>query len=131
MQRCKYLDDLGLKIEDYGTNFISDSDSREADWSKEREDYGFDNRETWNLDRIFIEWIYTRVMMYKEHSCIDTGYHKIPYQKETITQGQAIDKIMDLAKQILLDTDDDDELCYENSREICDLWKEVLPYMWW
>ena len=26
MQKCKYLDDLGLKIEDYGTNFCDDED---------------------------------------------------------------------------------------------------------
>ena len=55
MQKCKYLDDLGLKIEEYGTNFISDDDSRKENWAIEREEYGFDGRETWNLDKIFIE----------------------------------------------------------------------------
>ena len=29
MQKCKYLDDLGLKIEEYGTNFTSNDDPRE------------------------------------------------------------------------------------------------------
>lgn len=130
MQKCKYLDDLGLKIEEYGTNFISDDDPREECWCKERKEYGFDNRETWALDRIFIEWIYTRVMMYKEYACVDTSFHKVSYKDNTITQGEAIDKILDLSKQILLDVDND-ELCFNNSREICDLWKEVLPYMWW
>lgn len=130
MQKCKYLDDLGLKIEEYGTNFMPDDDPREENWSKERKEYGFDNRETWNLDRIFVEWIYTRVMMYKEYSCVDTSFHRISYKDSTITQGEAIDKILELSKEILLDMDND-ELCYENSREICDLWKEVLPCMWW
>ena len=58
MQKCKYLDDLGIPINEYGTNFMSNDDPREKGWSKERKEYGFDNRETWNLDRIFIEWIY-------------------------------------------------------------------------
>lgn len=130
MQKCKYLDDLGLKITEYGTNFMPDEDPREESWEKEREEYGFDNRETWNLDRIFIEWIYTRVMMYKEYSIVDTSFYKIQHNGETITHGEAMDKILDLAKQILLDTDNY-ELWYENSREICDLWKEILPLMWW
>lgn len=130
MQKCKYLDDLNIPINEYGTNFMPDDDSRAESWSKEREEYGFDNRETWNLDRIFIEWIYTRVMMYKEYSIVDTSYHKIKYKDTEITQGEAIDKILKLAKEILLDMDND-ELFYDNSREICDIWKEILPCMWW
>lgn len=130
MQKCKYLDDLGLKIEKYGTNFMSDDDPREESWSKERKEYGFDNRETWNLDRIFIEWIYTRVMMYKEYACVDTSFHKFSYKDEEITQGQAIDRILELSKEILIEPDNTQLWC-ENIIEICDLWKEVLPYMWW
>ena len=130
MQKCKYLDDLGILINQYGTNFMPDDDRRAESWSKEREEYGFDNRETWNLDRIFIEWIYTRVMMYKEYSIVDTSYHRIKYKDTEITQGEAMDKILELAKEILLDVDNN-ELFYDNSREICDIWKEVLPCMWW
>ena len=130
MQKCKYLEDLGLETKQYGTNFVSDNDCRAEYWKQEQKDYGFDNRETWNLDRMFIEWIYTRVMMYKERACVDTSYHKFPYKNESITQGEAIDKILEYSKQILLD-DLNDTLFYANSREICDLWKEILPYMWW
>lgn len=130
MQRCKYLDDIGLKIENYGTNFMPDGDPREEYWSKEREEYGFDNRETWNLDRIFMEWIYTRVMMYKECTIVDTSFYKVKYKDEFITHGEAMDKILDLAKQALLDSEKD-EVWYKNLREVCDLWKEVLPLMWW
>lgn len=130
MKKCKYLDDLGLKIEQYGTNFASDDDKRAICWAKERKEYGFDSRETWNLDRMFVEWIYTRLMMYKEHANIDMNYHKILYKDKEITQKQAIDKILELAKKSLLSYRDE-ELWYKNIREICDLWKEVLPFMWW
>ena len=131
MQKCKYLDDLGIPINEYGTNFMPDDDSREKDWSKERKEYGFDNRETWNLNRIFIEWIYTRVKMYKEYTCriINTNFHKITYKDNEITQAEAMDKILELSKLCLLS--DDDELIYGNLREICDIWKELLPLMWW
>ena len=136
MQKCKYLDDLGLKIEDYGTNFISDDDSRSESWSKQREEYGFDERETWNLDRIFIEWIYTRFLMYKEICVVNTDYHKIPYKDKEITQGEAIDEVLNLAKAILQSgtsiwDESTDKMVYENSREICEILKELLPYMWW
>jgi hypothetical protein len=84
------------------------------------------------MDRIFVEWIYTRVMMYKEVTIVDTSFHKIMYKEKEITHGEAIDKILELAKECLMHTDiDDEQLWYDNTREICDLWKEILPYMWW
>ena len=52
---------------------------------------------------------------------------------EGITLGQLCE-VMEIeeseAKEILLDVDNN-ELFYDNSREICDIWKEVLPCMWW
>ena len=131
MKRCKYLDDLGLKVNQYGTNFVSDyHDCRASSWFKEREEYGFDNRETWNLDRIFVEWIYTRLMMYKEYANIDMNYHKVLYKDEEMTQEQIINRILEISKEALLSYPDE-ELWYENIKEICDLWKEILPFMWW
>ena len=67
--------------------------------------------------------------MYKEYATIDMNFHKVKYKDNMITQGEGIDKILELAKEILLDIEND-ELFYENVREICDLWKELLPYMW-
>lgn len=136
MQKCKYFEELGIKTENYGTNFISDDDPRQERWAKEREEYGFDSRECWNLDQTFIEWIYTRVKKYKQYACVNLDYHKIDYKCGEITQGQAIDKIMELAEEILvgngvMNPSRSDEVRCENSREICDLWKEVLPCMWW
>ena len=95
MQKCKYLDDLNIPIHEYGTNLVSDyHDCRASSWLKEREEYGFDNRETWNLDRIFIEWIYTRVMMYKECCILDLNYHKFAYKDLELTESEIIDKIL-------------------------------------
>ena len=129
MRKCKYLADLGIPINEYQANFTSNDKKRRIKWALERKEYGFDERETWNLDRMFIEWIYTRVMMYKERANVDTNFYKIRYKNTKITQGQAMDKILELSKQILLESDDS-ALYYINSREICDLWKEVMPYMW-
>lgn len=130
MKKCKYLDDLGLKVNQYGTNFTSNNDSRKKIWSKERKEYGFDSRETWNLDRIFVEWIYTRLMMYKECANIDMNYHKVLYKDEEMTQEQVINRILEISKEALLSYSDE-ELWHKNIKEICDLWKEILPFMWW
>lgn len=131
MQRCKYFDALGLKPEEYGTNFIADNDFRSGQWAQEREQYGFDSRETWNLDRTFIEWIYSRVMMYKEVTKIDMNFYRVPYHDGEITVGAAVDEILRLAREILTGEENDEQIMLDNSREICDLWKEVLPHMWW
>lgn len=130
MQKCKYLDDLGIDIDKYGTNFMPDNDERQPLWERERAIYGFDRREIWNLDMTFVEWIYTRLMMYKEHSCVDFSFHKFKFKSKVITQGEAIDYILKWAKEILLDPNND-ELRYKNSRRICTVWKEILPVMWW
>lgn len=134
MQKCQYLEDLGLKTEQYGTNFITDK-KRKKVWAEQRKKYGFDSRECWNLDRTFLEWIYTRVMMYKETARINLSYHTIPYKDSEITQEEAINKILSLAKEVLLTPEKQyatyNSISYKNLREICEIWKEVFPYMWW
>lgn len=128
MQKCKYLDDLGLSIDKYGTNFVPDDDSRNEKWKKEREEYGFDERETWSLYKTFIEWIYTRLKMYKEN-CVYTNYPKFKYNGEEYRLEQMMDRILCLASDVLLKKVDYNKQ-YEYMREICDIWKEILPYMW-
>ena len=42
-QRNKYLDDLGLDIKNYGTNFVDElKDDRKEKWKEQRKKYGFD-----------------------------------------------------------------------------------------
>lgn len=136
MQRCKYLDDLGFELEKYGTNFTKKDDRRIDKWEEQRKQYGFDERETWNLDRIFIEWIYTRFMMYKEVCSIDLDYHNICYKGKNLTQEEAIDEVLSLSKKILQSEypiwdKNMSEMVLKNTGEICEILKELLPYMWW
>ena len=71
--------------------------------------------------------------MYKEQASkrIDLSFHKIQYHNEILSQIEVIDRILSLSKEILLDQKQDELLFIEKSYEICELWKEVLPYMWW
>ena len=134
-QKCKYLDDLGLNIVSYGTNFCDNTDKRYKKWMKEREKYGFDSRETWNLDRIFVEWIYTRFKMYKEvgGEVVDLSYHKFPYTTKSgktkeLTQLQAINKVLNYCEKYLKADFIDAEFFPKN---IWDLLGELMPSMWW
>ena len=100
-QRNKNKDDLGLDIKNYGTNFIDESkDDRREKWKEQREEYGFDERELWNLDMTFVQWLYSHLMMYKEKASqiIDLSYHKVEWENKEITLEDAIDKIINIAK---------------------------------
>ncbi len=129
MQKCKYLDKLGLKRTDYGTNFVQDK-RRNKYWKKQRRKYGFDEREVWNLDKTFIEWLYTHIKMYEDTAPVDLEYHKILYKGEELTQLEAMDQISELCTEILLHSDSD-SLEKQYCLEICGLWGALLPYMWW
>lgn len=125
---CKYLDQLGIPLTKQNTNFCDKKDKRWKDWKKQQKEYGFDERETWNLDYMFVEWIYTRFRMFKEigGETVDLTYHKFKYKDIEITQKEAIDYILIACDQYL--TDDD---VHNLPPEIYKLLEEIMPCMWW
>ena len=133
MQRNKYLDDLGIPITEYGTNFIGDNDERNKEWEKEREEYGFDNRETWCLDRILAEWMYSRFIMYKEVTIVNLDYHKYNIDGKEWTQRECIDKIIENTKFYLCNETyaPDSTEVYEKLSEAIKIMSEVIFDMWW
>lgn len=136
-QQNKYLADLGLDITKYGTNFVDASiDEREENWKKQRKDYGFDEREVWNLDIIFIQWLYSHLMMYKEKASqiIDLSYYaNYKWGERKITLEKAIDKVLAATKAILVAEDfDEKERKYQYfCKNIMPLLAEILPALWY
>ncbi len=59
----KYLDDIGItnRPDEY-----TSTNGADTKWAQQREIYGFDVRETWNMDVSFYCWLYERLMMYLE-----------------------------------------------------------------
>ena len=53
----KYLTDIGITEDEVPWEWNL-NDKRQEQWKKEREEYGFDERETWNLDYMFDLWFY-------------------------------------------------------------------------
>lgn len=156
MQRNKYLDDLNIPIEKYGTNFVPDNDSRYKTWNEEKALYGFDSRETWNLDQIMIEWLYSHLMMYKEKASqvINLNYYKfdIPVlhmnnkneqdsnptwyitQIEEHTELEAIELCVKYFKYYLVNKDLNlacEERSTEKVRCALKILAEIFPALWW
>lgn len=133
-QKNKYLDDLGLSITEYGTNFVDNTDKRWEKWQKEKEEYGFDSRECWDLDSIFVEWIYSHFMKYKDDCNVDLSFHKFSYRKDKnsqyteITQGEGIDIVCEACAEFLKTDDFDREFLDD---EIMLLIGHLMPAMWW
>jgi hypothetical protein len=138
MQKNKYLDDLGLKITDYGTNFISDDDERSEDWKKQREEYGFDSRECWCLNVKLIEWLYSHLMMYLEDAStvVDLSYYKFEHNDKTYTQEEAIKYIIEKLKRYLVEIDEaswtDKEVeLIDEVHDAFDMLNKILFALWW
>ena len=130
-QKNKYLEDLGLKKEDYGLNWLSKDDDRLKDFNDEKEMYGFCSAETWNMDRIFCEWLYSHCKMYLEitEGKVDLEFHSVKIGDEELTQLECIQRIIKLTGEAL--TDSDREAATMKLREAILIWAEVFPLMWW
>lgn len=72
MKRNKYLDELGIPREEQLCNSLKGgSFKRRLRLRRQRKNYGFDERETWNLDHTYIEWLYCHLKMYKRVTNVD------------------------------------------------------------
>lgn len=143
MQRNKYLEDLGLNINEYGVNPLSEKkDSRKRRWRKQKRDYGFDDRETWGLDYCFAEWLYSHLMMYKEMAgkIVNLNYYKFNWQGKEITQLEAIDILINASRDYILVENsyvknimslEEINKIHNTFKESMTLWGMIIQYMWW
>lgn len=133
MQRNKYVDDLGIPVKKYGTNFVPNDDGRHSKWEQEREIYSFDERETWNLDTTLAEWLYSHLMMYKEVNDVDLSEPTYEFKEKIYTLEEAIDLIIETMRRYLL------AKIYSNEwRELhlyiidaMTLLGMIFPALWW
>lgn len=130
-QKNKYLEELGLKKKDYGVNWISRRDGRMRDFNYEKEMYGFCSAETWNMDRIFCEWLYSHCRMYLEitDGKVDLEFHSVEIDDKEVTQLQCIQRIIKLTGVVL--THPEEGVATDRLREAILIWAEVFPLMWW
>lgn len=125
----KYLDDIGVVDR---PDLWKKRDKRQKEWTRQRKEYGFDERETWCLDFSFYCWLYERCKMFLDKSCIDLNFHKFEYEGETFTQEQCINKIIEGCEIAI--TVDDWNWTKEQEKQVADvakIWAIILPAMWW
>lgn len=133
MIRNRYLDDLGIKPKDYSTNFISAKDPRRRKWKKQRKQYSFDERETWNMDHIFAEWLYSHVKMFDEKNNIDTSFSKFIINGKEKTLQECIDYILRACEYYLKlkPWSKYEAQGIRTLQKAARVWAEILPAMWW
>ena len=127
MRRHQILEkEFGIKSKDLLEN--------QRRFTKEDRKNGFSVCETWALDYPFVCWLAEHVYLYKEvgGKVVDLDY-KYPifhYNDKEYTQAELIDVLLEKCKEwfkVQIWDDKADPLL----RDICDIWKELLPAMWW
>ena len=98
MQRYKALEDLGVKPEDCYTNWMVDGekeDKRYNDWLKEKEEYGLDERYTWNWSDDFMDYVYIHLEMFNRVNMVAFDREFIEFDGQTMSVQQAMNIILE------------------------------------
>jgi hypothetical protein len=109
--RHKYLNAIGIASDNpcvFNTRAIDASSERQARFEHERDEYGFDSRETWSLDYTLATWLFEHLSWYRDNAPIDMTFYDfdVPAWDEqtasmsktetvNLTQAQCIDTILD------------------------------------
>lgn len=128
----KYLDDIGV-TDRPDTWCAGKNDPRKMSWNEQRDTYGFDFRELWNLDYTFYLWLYEHLMAYKEQSSvyIDLSTKQYDYNGKMVSQMDLIDMMLDRLRFSFSDKyheDNADQYAYVHETE--KIWAFILPAMW-
>lgn len=105
MQNRKYLEDIGVELTNIPENWCPPDDERHPKWEKQRDLYGFDERDTWSLDYTIALLLYERLAMYNEVNIIDTTVRTFDYNGETLTMQDCIDRMLNGLEIRLADDD--------------------------
>lgn len=134
-KKRKYLDDIGVyPLKDMIPTGNSDK------FKKERMTYGFDSRETYNLDTTMYYLLYERMCMFleKANEIIDFTYYKFDYNDKEYTQEELMNLLLDKLKTAVTfdfydygnETKEYKER-YAYISDIWTIWNILHEYMWW
>ncbi len=134
----KLLNDLGIKDRDLPWKY-SPKDERQVEWRKERKEYGFDERDTWNLHTTLTMLVYERLKFYREFAPIsmDTPGHSHTYEidGEELAYGAIVDRILAAFEDYLKGKGEDDirtdEERYKEYQTAWELLGVIMPSLWW
>lgn len=135
-EKHKYLDELNLCPDNiwFMDGGSLSNDSRIPVWRKEREEYGFDSRETWDLRSVFYIWLYERLRMYIDYASkiVNLNYYHFTYKDKEYTQREMIELILDRIRFFYSEEFDDlNEEHVNKTSEIEEVWAMIVHAMWW
>ena len=125
----KYLNDILPKGKS-PYDFECDDEIRNQKWKKEAEEYGFDERETWNLDFTFFCWLYERLKKYKEVSPADLSCKIVKVNDEEKTLEEWLDIMINNAESLIL-VDIYSEEKIDLAEFTIEIFKQTIFYLWW
>ena len=111
-------------------DFECDDEIRNQKWKKEAEEYGFDERETWNLDFTFFCWLYERLKKYKEVSPADLSCKIVKVNDEEKTLEEWLDIMINNAESLIL-VDIYSEEKIDLAEFTIEIFKQTIFYLWW
>lgn len=115
-------------------SFANPNDKRAEKWEIERQIYGFDETETWDLNSTFYAWLYEHLRMYmdKASEVVNLKFHQFTWRGDSYTQLEIIEMILEHIRFYFSEEYDDfseyDRIYID---EVGELWALVLPAMWW
>ena len=145
MKKNLYLEKIGVRRKNLIPNYFTGDKKSRRKWKKERQKYGFDERDTWVLNKVFVEWLYSHLKMYlhKVENIIDLTYYKYKFEGKTYTQEEAIKYIIKCCKYFILATDThipkkykkgkkySEENAYKKMEKAIRLFSKAFGNMWW
>lgn len=126
----KYLNDLGIKPQNQFTNFAKD----EKRFKKERRIYGFDRRETYDIQYMFVEWLYQRLKMLKELTIVDMTQYKVFIYGKAKTVEYWVDTMIEQCEYILKLRNEnrcEDSVYFETIKSITYIFSECSYWLGW
>lgn len=124
----KFLEDVNADFYQYGML----NDERQSNWKSERTMYGFDSRETWNLDFCFLAWFYERLLLFSECNNIDmqSDFEKHEIDEDSKTFQECVCTMIADCKYLMERGD--------FTNKLDDTWERLLKYfsttirsLWW
>ena len=135
-----YLDQIGVFRDERPDGWTSGLKLRRRfRWWRERRKYGFDERETWALDKTIFMFLYERLKRYDEVNTINTSFHKKEYNGIVMTFQEAINRMIELSEDLIIKVDslEIDDGCEGVSRieqkaeELFGLLSVWIFHLWW
>lgn len=133
-QRNAYMEAIGIIPYQHSKAVVKNHTIKDRKkWKRQRKMYGFDARETWSMDNVFAQWLYSHCKMFLSEAgrAVQLNCHKFIYKGKEYTQKEAVVKIIACTKYYL-------KYSYEDERKACkalqmaaELWSIILPAMWW